>query len=146
MSAFQLDASGGVGPMPGWAKPVPECNRFIYWSDLSPFCQGYVEAMFADGIRDGYEATADFSTPRHILSARSSHLGFRHLAPATLSRIIADCEGLQKLTPPNWGESFAAGELAWKCRAGGWVGFRDEYPPLTPYLDDGLIYLREAGQ
>lgn len=121
---FQLDTSGGV-PMPSDAFVGYTLTR---WSDLSPFCQGYIEAMLREHCK------------------LYPHTGFSDLAPATLARIIADCAGLQKLTPPNWGESFAAGELAWKCRAGGWVGFRDDFPPLLVTLgDDGLIYLG-AGQ
>lgn len=42
---FQLDKTGGVGPMPGWHKPVPNSNRFIFWSDFSPFMQDYTEAL-----------------------------------------------------------------------------------------------------
>ena len=47
---FQLDTTGGVGPMPGWHKPVPTSNRFIFWFDLSPFAQDYIEALAADNF------------------------------------------------------------------------------------------------
>lgn len=93
---FQLDTTGAVLPVarydPKWiAEP---CG--YRWSDLSPFTQGYIEALFAASVdprgrmmmpRDGRYASA----PRE-----RRNVAFRMLAPETLARIIADCESAAK--------------------------------------------------
>lgn len=135
-SRFQLNTSGEI-----WVdlhRPGPPV--LTSWCDLTPFAQGYVEAML--GSRVAVKSPVD---------GRPLVLGFRHLAPATLARIIEDCEAqqclmrsMQKLDgmPDDlWRE---AGRRWWPARQ---LGGDNDFPPLTPYLaDDGLIYFREAKQ
>lgn len=84
--AFQLDTSGTVHFSVPFAKRHGLLT-FYRWSDLSPFTQGYIEAMICA------------TNPR--IGRRTSYgeywrtAGFSDLAPETLARIIADCEGFQ---------------------------------------------------
>lgn len=134
---FQLDTSGEVRAHEHWC----EGDEVIRWSDLSPFCQEYVEAMLAYFRAGLLTQTVGFDHPDIIaFGEKVRALGFRHLAPATLARIIEDCEGLQRLFP---GDSAKHGGWLWSERnKRRWTDF----PPLLVTLgDDGLIYLG-AGQ
>ena len=120
MSGFQLDTSGYVH------CDDPARVHMITWSDLTPFCQGYIEAMFAGGSWD---------------------LGrFSDLAPATLQRIIGDCEAALADRLCAFTNHPESGAMFWRERQANQLnGMHPHFPPLTPYLgDDGLIYLREA--
>ncbi len=119
METFTLDTSGFV-------------PHSYQWSDLSPFEQGYVEAMFASEYRGARLGDAK---------------GFSDLAPETLAAILRDCEifrsgyGLPESYMANQKASKRGGEM-WHSRQTG--GF-DILPPLTPYLDDtGKVRLREG--
>lgn len=99
------------------------------WSDLSPFAQGYVEALMTDPT----------------IGHRIYGLGraFRYLAPETLSRIIADCEGYQRRHADLIGISVhpeglpRLGRLFWINRQNGSVA---SMPSLTVQLgEDGKV-------
>lgn len=131
MSGFQLDTSGSVAHLAPNGDPVIVGG--IRWSDLTPFAQGYIAALFQH---------------RHLERDEDQPVttGFSDLAPATLARIIGDCE--TGLADPlcafmNHPES---GAMFWRDRQANQLnGMHPHFPPLTPYLgDDGLIYLREA--
>jgi len=113
-----FDTSGAVGEMPGWRTPVPSCNRFMRWYDLSPFTQGYIEALFSSSV-----------APHTMWPCR-----FQDLAPDTLARIIADCEA-----------RVADRGVANRCDgAWFWNGRQSKsvkgFPPLTVQLgDDGKV-------
>jgi len=110
---FQLDTTGDVGPMP--AGPMNE--RFLKWSDLSPFTQGYVEALFG----------AHFIT----------RLAFDMLAPETLARIIADCEARSARLLSVYCDKRGGHEF-WEARQIGEAP--SDFPPLTVQLgDDGKV-------
>jgi len=136
---FQLDTSGGVQQ---FNAANIETHK-VFWGNLSPFYQGYIEALIADSIDD---LCPD---PMHPFS---NLLGFSDIAPATLARIMADCERHpnNKGTDPD--VQWRRGRNAWDDRNpyGATYGSRVSgywYPPLTPYLgDDGLIYLKEPDQ
>lgn len=133
MSGFQLDTSGEVGPMPGARYGSPGCvidaaPSFIRWSDLSPFAQGYVEALFDQPIE------LEFGGQIH---ANWHKLGFSDLSPEALAMILRDCERFTEL----FGE--------WPLREHGegfWIGRQKDkhpdFPPLTPTLsEDGKVNL-----
>jgi len=130
----QLDTSGEV--MLSIAKGVPaEIAGGHRWSDLTPFCQGYIEAMPWAALIQGDDGDGLYWVPR-----------FSDLAPATLSRIIEDCEADQdqglRLGGLEDRSSMKAGRLFWQERQSGNLF---DCQPLTPYLgDDGLIYLKDA--
>lgn len=89
---------------------------------MNPFATGYAEAI------------------RASLPAEHRDAPF---APATLSRIIADCERFTELH----GEWPLAehGRGFWNGRSSG--KHAPDFPPITVTLgDDGLIHLSEAGQ
>lgn len=122
---FQLDTSGAVAAHM-W-RPLTGRKQYVRWCDLSPFCQGYTAAIL-----------------------EAANAPFHKLARATLARIIADCEGvLTKFKPERpdaeLGGCFWVGRNKGTHRPGEFE--RAGFPPLTVTLgDDGLIYLREAGQ
>lgn len=178
MTQFQLDTSGLVAK-PGQPGPAPnnsrmqctacgrdnrgykgdpcsdDCpSRSWAWDDLSPFTQGYVEALFAT-----------FSTEfQKEWGASNLQVRFSDLAPETLARIIADCEVFEDANcdPLNDAE-FAtddrqgpteAGAAFWLDRQGGAAFEADwpepyggaltraskPFPPLTVQLgDDGKV-------
>lgn len=111
--SFQLDTSGHVEAASG------DIPWLTVWSDLSPFTQGYIEALFAERFQFG--------------------VGFSDLAPETLVRIIADCEAAI-----SQGEDSAQnGAAFWAVRnhpmmpSGEWTR---RFPPLTVHLgDDGKV-------
>ena len=127
---FQFDTSGVVYVL------VPGCvtERPRVWPDLSPFVQGYVEALFAGWKNEGKTFEA-FKTRGY------RPLGFRDLAPETLARITEDCElfGSDGFNEAAYGRAF------WADRHLGGFPWSTDFPPQTPYLgDDGKVYLREG--
>jgi len=134
--AFQLDTSGVVLWMEEFA---PGCDqlRSYEWDDLSPFAQGYVEAL--------HQGSAWLDWERHPGHNEPQPWGFSDLALETLARIMEDCA--EAIANPINGYRGAAkidGTWFYAMRA---KGNYPEFPPLTPYLgDDGKVYLREAGE
>lgn len=129
---FQLDTSGRV-ECPTSFQPI----GWAIWSDLTPFAQGYVEAMFSD-----------FGRVAMIRNYTATIAGFRHLAPATVERIIADCVGALTLPYLNLGNAYndnaAGGACYWSDRQAGLI--KGRRPQAVFLSDDGLIMLREVGQ
>lgn len=134
---FTLDTRGGV------IVPGEGLDTFWRFDSLTPFAQGYVEAMFAssdlplawDEVSPGCVAERD--------------AGFRHLAPASLSRIIGDCEAMlevMRAAGSAFPETPKEGRIAWDDRqADNWIGHT--FPPLTVSLgEDGLIYFGGPSQ
>ncbi len=133
MGDFTLDTSGEI---------VGEGGALIGrwgWPDLSPFAQGYVEALFADSVHliQGDEYDGLYWVPR-----------FSDLSPEALALILRDCAAAQIAHPLT-----ADCDIAAHRRAGAQYWFercvicedRDGNPPLTPYLsDDGKVCLTEA--
>lgn len=115
---FKLNTSGRVRAAPN----APHAANWYCWSDLTPFAQGYVEAMFRTHVVG------------HSVNGFGP-LGFSDLAPETLARIIADCEAVAIRSLP--GEERARGGKWWASRqAGDWPDF----PPLTLTLgEDGKV-------
>lgn len=128
--AFELDTSGSVGPMPGWEKPVPTCDRFIFWEKLDPLTQGYAEAQLREVFEWG-------------TLADGKPYGFRHFAPETLATMMADCAAWRKAYC-KVGDTPKDGAKFWELRQLQLV-HRPDFPPLTLYLsDDGKIMARAA--
>ncbi len=129
METFTLDTSGAVLSPPGPTWPMR-----IIWSDLSPFAQGYVEAMLRGPIDlrgSVYESGGG--------TQDTLRLGFSDLAPETLATILGDCEAFERV-----GAGRLPGGLLWKTRQTEGA-IAQGMPPLTLYLDDtGKVRLREA--
>jgi len=130
MTAFKLDTSGSVRRPQANVDSAGRANWL--WSDLTPFAQGYVEALFAHS-----------AAPAPLAALG---LGFSDVAPATLSRIIDDCERFRGIDRGVYSSDWLlSGGALWAMRQSK-TGLPD-FPALTLYLaEDGLIYLREAGQ
>lgn len=144
MSAFQLDTSGVVDAPAG--KLFNGERVGCIWSDLTPFTQGYVGALFAGVMpEDGAPVVIDPRTGgRHL----SHSFRFSDLAPATLARIIEDCALSLADHLGGYTDSVTSGGMFWRERRANQLNGTDPYfPPLTPYLgDDGKVYLRDAAQ
>lgn len=131
---FQIDTTGEI------VLPYPHLHPEACgyrWSDLSPFTQGYIEALFADlpGLDDKGRMI-----PRHPDVVPGVHvMGFSDLAPETLARIIADCEAMDVLRPGvSEDGDRSAGRGFWELRQSG--AYADRFPPLTIQLcDDGKV-------
>lgn len=118
--AYTLDTSGAVYVQ---SAHITDRNSKVAkrWSDLSPFAQGYIEALFAERFQFG--------------------VAFSDLAPETLSRIIAACgrceSGLRALGIQNvhvW-----SGYNVWLLQQAGSLA-EHGFPPLTVTLgDDGKV-------
>lgn len=134
MSEFVLDTSGAVHGV--IASDGDLCANL--WSDLSPFTQGYIEALFAGVVDGSTRLTGN-------LDLIPDEWAFRHLAPETLARIIADCEAFAA-GGLNDGAAYdvGTGRQFWEARQKGlWVTI--DLPPLTVQLgDDGKVRFARA--
>lgn len=136
MSGFQLDTSGVVRAHEHWA----EGDEVVRWTDLTPFAQGYVEAMFA-GLFDTAASLGEWVAHIALSEGVQREPRFSDLAPATLARIVEDCE--------RWSASSSRQDPDARSGRDFWA-IRQRpnpygFPPLTLHLaDDGLIYLRAA--
>lgn len=131
--AHALDTSGRVE----CTGPACICHAAA-WEQISPFAQGYIEALFASHSISRYRSDEDRTY---------SHGAFDMLAPETLARIIADCEariaGLSPQSYPNATRlSVRDGHLFWQHRQ---EGVHSAFPPLTVQLGgDGKVRFAEA--
>ena len=149
---FVLDTTGAVRE-PQLPSAFVKVTR---WTDLDPFTQGYIEALFFTSEDDlGMAANGHLNDP----------VGFSDLAPETLARIIADCAKFQD--GRAWADTLEghpdadeehAGRDFWYTRQGHGCGFWDgdwpepyatalteaaeAFPSQDVYLgDDGKVYL-----
>lgn len=105
------------------------------WSDLTPFTQGYIEALFAT-FRSEFQKEWGVS---------SLQLRFSDLAPETLAQIISDCEKIRYRLRDRFADGLAdpteegAGRAFWKL---GQKSLYADFPLLTAQLgDDGKVRL-----
>ncbi len=130
---FQLDTTGFVqrwvpahGDRQGYAGP----SR-MGWPDLDAFTQGYVEALKTS---HPFAGAASGETSEDVLD-----WAFSDLAPETLARIIADCDGRLRQSG-DFGAAqptAVAGRSFWNNRQ---LNRRIGFPPLTVQLgDDGKV-------
>lgn len=139
-AVFRLDTSGFVRLRREGPWGVADDHA---WSDLDPFTQGYIEALFADLDRARmarYRAAAWGSKERAV----PIRAAFHWLAPETLARIMEDC-GVRHsyYAAQHEGIDKHAGLKFWRDRSVGCWAHAGQ-PPLAPYLGrDGKIYLRD---
>lgn len=123
---FQLDTSGYVQCHAPDQKPK-ETTGCWFWSDLSPFMQGYIEAFKEwNDLAVGDKMPVDW--------------GFKDIAPDALAAIISDCERYQSvgLGDDNYTHGYRFGLTRFREQIGG--GFHPDFPPLTVQLgDDGKV-------
>lgn len=121
--SFQFDTTGMIDTHPDEEQ---DRGHLISWPALTPFTQGYVEALFEQAFGDYRDC--GWPVP-----------SFSDMAPETFARIIADCEQAQTHRQHQAGFTSAEqhGRFFWAdrqrdCQAG--------FPPLTVYLgDDGKV-------
>lgn len=96
----------------------------VAWADLSPFTQGYVEALLREA------ATV---VPEGYLPDPS----FRNIAPGTLARIMADCDFALGELADYADRTLIGGAALWRERqADQW----EDLPPLSVQLgEDGKV-------
>lgn len=134
---LELDTSGRVHGFAGSGR-FPRDYR--EWEDLTPFQQGYVEALFAEVppalVPNGDPETGeswDEEDPR----------GFSDLSPEALAMILADCDR-QALVYTDRTPDQTDGRIFWSGRQHNVLRSRG-FPPLTPYLsDEGRVCLKVA--
>lgn len=138
MQPFQLETSGDVRNL----AILPFAR--VIWGDLSPFAQGYVEALIqcADAERRAARPFGQYL-----------RLGFSDLSPEALAMILRDCEAMAGRFPAM---RFTAndGFAFWGSRKAGFRTGADAFhgatlngpfPPLRVYLDDaGKVRLEPA--
>lgn len=122
----------GSGHMDGWL-----------WEHLTPFQQGYVEALFST-LR--YAPKTPLPDPPS-LGWRS--FAFSSLSPEALAMILGDCEAFCSAFGRDT-RILPQGQAFWTQRQdGGWANQSPSFPPLRVSLsDDGKIHLQpeEAGR
>jgi hypothetical protein len=126
LTGFQLDTSGEVVGLS--ADGLRIAKR---WSDLSPFVQGYVDALLEACWRREYGVAAANDRCFGWKAA------FSDLAPETLARIIEDCDAYPLLFPSQGPATAYLGACFWADRQ---AGRCPNFPPLTVSLnDDGKV-------
>ena len=111
---------GDVGPMP--AGPMNE--RFLKWSDLDAFTQGYVWAMLLEFRK----------TPLASEMAEGGWLaGFSDIAPEFLAQAVSDCSARQNDFGFGGQENAKDGANFWDRRQD---GTSNAFAPLSVYLSD----------
>lgn len=132
MMAPALGTSGRV------AGDIDGLAVWYEFEDLSPFAQGYVEALFASHRQDLGTATYYANDQREWRDA-----AFSDLAPEALAMILADCDRWIQLYPAT-GRGTANGARFWELRNLQLIT-RTDFPPLRVYLnDDGKVSLSQA--
>lgn len=132
MSGFELDTSGVVA----FSHEMATRNGWrihTRWTDLDPFTQGYIEALFVGSFRDGTHAVL----PSHMQgdSVRMWRVGFSDLSPEALALILRDCEAYRRQYVLPWYD----GAEFWRGRQSGEIPARF-FPPLSVTLgDDGKV-------
>lgn len=130
MTTFILDTSGCVLIMRATdTHPHPtDYPNGLSWGDLTPFAQGYIEALLTD-----FASRFALMPP----TGPAREVAFSDLAPETLARIIADCAAACLHPMPFCATYSAEGGSFWSERQDGvYVAF----PPLTVWLgDDGKV-------
>jgi hypothetical protein len=122
--SFTLDTSGFVEGRPQGIR-----TKRVYWTDLTPFQQGYVEALFASAV-----GSPDFWANDHK-AGYPDHVGFSDLSPEALALILRDCaqyeDGARAVG--LWSNTADIGGHFWRVRQSGAF---PEFPPLTVTLSD----------
>jgi hypothetical protein len=141
---FQLDTSGAVRIPPSVAgldgTAAYETRTYgkareVRWSDLTPFQQGYIEALLCPWPVD---------TDEEREASAGAGPGFSDLAPATLGRILEDCKA-RRASSDCVENTVAGGRSFWTRRQAG--DRKPAFPPLVVSLsDDGLVYLNPGEQ
>lgn len=146
---FTLETSGRV------AGDYAGLTVWYEFGDLSPFAQGYVEALLRDygHVCEGRpRGSGEHPMLRSMIMAHRQ-AAFSDLHPEALAMILRDCEWAESFL--SQGNMFARGlvksegERFWQTRkAGEWVSGRPApvtFKPLTIYLDDaGKVRLEVA--
>jgi len=141
---FTLNTSGAVA--------LPHRNEadqtFVstLWSDLSPFAQGYIEALLRD-VRAALHCGRLAGRDRIHYPAYHPR-AFSDLAPEALVLILKDCAAFttyaREVCAVDYERSKSDGEWFWHARQK--LEWMDSgYPRLAPYLrEDGKVDLRET--
>lgn len=152
--SFQLDTSGSVLR----PHPTPEdlsgawASTPVQWSDLSPFTQGYIEAVLRS-VRKGCDHCEGRGEVGGWLGQTAESGGyysepcedcvpaFSDLAPETLAQIIADCEArlAQYSVSRDGAEDIERGRRFFNRRQEGWREANGFTPQTIQLCDDGKV-------
>lgn len=119
--------------------PINWVGVALRFTDLDPFTQGYVEALFFTEEAPGVD-TAEFQTPDYQARMEEGQtdgripgdVGFADLAPDALADILRDCADFQTRAAPLLAEAVERGRRLdhlghdfWLTRNGHGTGFWD---------------------
>ncbi|MET3527264.1 hypothetical protein [Phenylobacterium koreense] len=124
-----FDTSGYV-----WQPPGAKSIYKVRWEDLSPFEQGYVQALLrgVDLVGQWLDTVDPYRAP-----------GFSDLAPEALAMILRDCEARAPAYAASMRYPPSAGRSFWRVRQHGHV---PTFPPLRVFLNDaGKVCLASSG-
>lgn len=155
MPEFILDTSGAVMVPRVAFNARKSGNAPLLWSDLDPFEQGYIEALF---FTNEEELTTERAERPWLLKPDCAAApGFSDLAPETLARIIADCAEFQAsdvwrdfdharatAEEPPTADDDQAGRDFWFTRNGVGVGFWSRDDEVYHAFADDLDKVAEA--
>lgn len=131
-----LDVTGAVVTEHNGDQDTKET---VFWSDISPFAQGYVE-----GAKQAFptlQLSEALKGARGYRGCPSIALDwtFGHLSPEAIALILKDCDAARKR---RIADTALGGKIFWSERQAGRIR---AFPPLTPFLsDDGRVHLREG--
>lgn len=134
--AFELDTSGAIRrPVvyPQLAADYPD----VFWSDLTPFEQGYGTAaareLYERLIAEGWAS-----------EGANKAVAFRNWSPAALEMIRHRCNFRLKATKLPVGYAAEDGRIFWEEQQRGELSY---FSPQRPFLNDqGQVDLAEAGE
>lgn len=141
MTTPALDTSGVVRACAQLGSTV-HCRNWD-WSDLTPFAQGYVEAMFAEQRSWNGRPVLPVPAPEGSSPSQVVEVGFSDLAPEALALILEDCDRWLRLYAATPSDA-ANGARFWELRNLQLVT-RHDFPPLRAHLGgDGKVALSQA--
>lgn len=145
VGGVSLDTSGVVTitDVTTFCRPQLRHDTLVYWSDLSPFEQGYTPGIFEAAARSRWpEICERYGVERALESWKPV---FSDLAPETLAAIRKDCAAAHRQKPYITLTESDGGHF-WRDRqkyTRNWFG--PGFPPLTVTLgDDGKVRFASA--
>lgn len=118
----------------------PDGRGVWTWAKLTPHMHGYIGMLLSRRDYDGYVFHHEDGSP-----APEIQVAFSILSPEAMRQIHTDCTDNMKGRKPSRDklQQWWDGASFFKDRQGG--RWPDRWPPVSIFVRDGLVYLREAG-
>lgn len=125
----RLDTSGVVEGAPYVEMPDGQKFLAVGWAMLSPFAQGYVEALLDAG-------TDTFGLVIINAHHKETNPVFSDIAPEALAMVLRDCERFVAHAKMDLSGLSEAGASFWRLRQADTAAWAYAFPPLRAYLND----------